>query len=459
LSAATWARRGGYALLFAAPLGFFGFQHRNNDDALFLPGRTSDGHHQIEQQCTACHSPLSGVNEESCLRCHGASLRARNDSHAPSKFEDPGRADQLAVVDARSCLPCHREHRAEARVRGSVTVAATFCFDCHQQIASERPSHAGLPADGCASSGCHNYHDNRALYQDFLVKHRKDPPLLARPRIPFLPTGHARPAFSAAPRPVVPEADVPAGVRSQGDVVGPTVEWTASAHARAGANCTACHQSLAAPPGSTALKGGGQWQWTVDDVVCASCHGDEQEGFNEGKHGMRQAVGLAAMGPALARAAMRDEASNKRLRCTSCHTAHRFDRMRAAVDSCESCHADDHTRAYRQSPHFTAWQKEQQGVAPEGSGVSCATCHLPRHQVRVAGKEEVRVQHNQNHNLRPNDKMVREVCAHCHGVGFSLAALADPAMVARNFQGAPVAVRTGMSLINEGEHKDGRKPR
>ena len=38
-----------------------------------------------------------------------------------------------------------------------------------------RPSHAGLGFAGCALAGCHNYHDNRALYEDFLVAHAGRP--------------------------------------------------------------------------------------------------------------------------------------------------------------------------------------------------------------------------------------------------------------------------------------------
>lgn len=458
----SWSHRLGYALLFAAPLVFFGFKHRRNDDRLFLPGRTSSGHHQIEAQCSACHTPLSGVAEESCLRCHGESLRARNDSHAPSKFQDPRMADQLAVVDARSCLPCHREHRPEARMRGGVTIATTFCVGCHAEIERERPSHVGFAADGCASAGCHNYHDNRALYRDYLVEHRNDPGLLPRPRVPLVDSAGRRAPFTTAPQPLVPRADVPAQVRGGGDLVGPTVEWTASSHARGGVNCTSCHQSLTGSPHSRAVKGGASgpdWRWTVDDAVCASCHRGEHEGFTAGKHGMRQAVGLTEMTPALARAPMHEEALGRKLRCTSCHSAHRFDRTKAAVESCEGCHDDGHTRAYRQSPHFTAWQRELEGATPEGSGVSCATCHLPRETVRVSGHDAIRVQHNQNGNLRPSDRMVREVCSHCHGVGFALASLADQEMVNRNFRGSPAAVRTGMTLISEGElrHESKRK--
>jgi hypothetical protein len=47
------------------------------------------------------------------------------------------------------------------------------------------------------------------------------------------------------------------------------------------------------------------------------------------------------------------------------------------------------------------------------------------------------VTHNQNANLRPNEKMIRSVCMSCHGLGFTLDALADRQLVSRNFTGRP----------------------
>ena len=51
------------------------------------------------------------------------------------------------------------------------------------------------------------------------------------------------------------------------------------------------------------------------------------------------------------------------------------------------------------------------------------------------GSKSAFVTHNQNDNLRPNEKMVRSVCSNCHGLQFSLDALADPALIEKNFTG------------------------
>ncbi|MEM7396814.1 MAG: ammonia-forming cytochrome c nitrite reductase subunit c552, partial [Verrucomicrobiota bacterium] len=131
---------------------------------------------------------------------------------------------------------------------------------------------------------------------------------------------------------------------------------------------------------------------------------------------------------------MHSGTAHHNLSCVSCHRAHDFDLQWAAVDACLQCHNDAHSTAFRRSPHFKLWEAEIEGRAPAGTGVSCATCHLPRIR-NEAG--EVLVQHNQNDNLRPNEKMIRSVCVNCHGVPFSLEALADAGAIERCFDQAP----------------------
>lgn len=152
---------------------------------------------------------------------------------------------------------------------------------------------------------------------------------------------------------------------------------------------------------------------------------------------MRLGAGLSPMLPSLARLPMAEESAHRSVGCNSCHAAHKFDTRRAAADACLGCHADKHSLAYKASPHFALWRAEIDGSAAVGSGVSCATCHLPRLAEDVAGARAVRVQHNQNANLRPNEKMIREVCMSCHGLGFSIDALADAKLVEANFRGRP----------------------
>jgi hypothetical protein len=136
---------------------------------------------------------------------------------------------------------------------------------------------------------------------------------------------------------------------------------------------------------------------------------------------------------------MQAKARHTELTCTSCHGAHRFDTKKAAVEACVGCHRDEHTAAYERSPHHALWKKELTGELPPGSGVSCASCHLPRveHRAPDASAKRTLVEHNQSDNLRPNEKMIRPVCMGCHGLGFSIDALVDTRLVKDNFAGKP----------------------
>ena len=63
---------------------------------------------------------------------------------------------------------------------------------------------------------------------------------------------------------------------------------------------------------------------------------------------------------------------------------------------------------------------------------------MPRETVEdESGIYPVLANHNQNDNLRPNEKMIRSVCADCHGLRFSINSLADADLVRRNFSGRP----------------------
>jgi len=121
----------------------------------------------------------------------------------------------------------------------------------------------------------------------------------------------------------------------------------------------------------------------------------------------------------------------------------------AAAGSCPNCHTDEHTRNYDRSPHYKTWAAEASGKAPPGTGVSCATCHLPRRKNPADGT--VVVDHNQNGNLRPRDIMVRDVCMSCHGAGFSIDAMADAELVRQNFTGRPAKHVSSIDMVEQRE--------
>lgn len=429
--------------------------------ALLLPGPTTRGHHQIELDCAACHArlfPSGDELQERCEACHLKQLKAAEDKHPKAKFTDPRNAERAALLDATRCVTCHQEHKPGITLPGALTLQKDYCVICHKGIAKDRPSHAGMGFDSCTDAGCHNYHDNTGLYEDFLLKHADGGFLLPTPRLPerdFRSIAEELSDYPYQRYPLAPlgayDADHGQHLRSDPAIA---ADWLATAHAAAGVNCSACHQLPAAgdaPP---------RWVEAPDEASCARCHGPEVEGFHGGLHGMRLKQGLSPMTPAQAQLPMKRDALHETLGCTSCHGAHRFDSADAAVDACLGCHDDRHSRAYTASPHFDAWKKERDGLAAAGSGVSCATCHLPRVEYRSPDYvKRTLVEHNQSANLVPPIKMARGVCLNCHGLGFAIDALADAGLRQTNFRGRPEKHVPSIDMALAREREPSKSPK
>lgn len=420
-----WALWGLVTLALASYYGYTLMVSENKSSLLI--GDTSYGHYQIEMACATCHSDPFGdadVLQDACMNCHREELENANDSHPKSKFTNPRNADRVAILDARYCVTCHTEHQRDKTLAMGLTQPADVCFHCHRDIAKELPSHKDLGFDTCASAGCHNFHDNRALYEDFLVEHAHEPWLVENAIVAAI-TGSNK-TEPAQPL-LITEHD------ATSNHVTDTIlqEWHDSAHSRNGVNCSDCHEDDEQ-----------QWLDKPGIVQCRNCHAFQAKTYVEGKHGMRLASTLSQPLTVIhprqsANLEFQQQAMDREQDCNSCHTSHRFDRNTAAVDACLSCHSDQHSVAYQQSPHATLWQRELAGTSPSGSGVSCATCHMPRETHIHNGENIVQVQHNQNLNLRPNEKMIRSVCLNCHGLEFTIDALADTQLIQQNFAGKP----------------------
>lgn len=414
--------------------------------SFFLIGKTTSGHHQIELACDGCHTSVFGdaeVLQDACMKCHGAELKAANDTHPKSKFTDPRNADRTEVLDARYCVTCHQEHRPGVTRAMGVTLPNDYCYLCHHDVADDRPSHQGLAFTTCASAGCHRFHDNRALYQDFLVKHAGEPAHFDAQLVELVDYLKEKEGAAAAAKPLTTkDADAPPERLGNATVV---ADWVRDRHAQVGVNCSGCHTTKDDPS---------RWIAAPSRDQCKGCHTHQATTFVEGRHGMRlredlvvsndgpfglfTKTTLTPMKPELARLPMKAKAHGTELTCNTCHSAHKYERTTAKVEACAGCHDDAHTRAYFASPHYELHKRESAGSLPRGSGVSCATCHMPATVMRSDdGAKAVFATHNQNDNLRPNEKMVRSACGHCHGLQFTLDALADQALVANNFKGRP----------------------
>ena len=442
-----------WSLFLAVNLGlacWFGYALNSTASSvktILLPGKTTHGHYQIELACSACHAEDGNREfmESACTNCHGEDLKNARDTHPAKKFNDPVHAETLKILDAQKCVTCHQEHVDHHTLEMGLTMPADYCYHCHQETLKSRPSHANLAFDSCANAGCHNYHDNSALYERFLFRHYDEPDNLEKIKTLKRDAIEWKEGVSLSGDQADGVEDTSVGTDAPA-VLGPQIlqDWETTAHALAGVNCSGCHMvSLPVEPSEGSDESAADdtdeqdatladpvWSDTVSHQVCATCHGNQVEGFLKGRHGMRLGSGLPAMTPGEARLEMHAGAAHESLDCSACHSGHRFDTQFAAVDACLKCHADSHSVAYQDSSHFALWEDEASGAAEAGTGVSCATCHMPRLE---DDDDNVFVQHNQNNNLRPNEKMLREVCMDCHGMQFSMDALADTQTIAQCF--------------------------
>ncbi len=401
------------AILALTLLSGISFRRMHSDEAqsqvraLFSPAKLSTVHAQIELQCPACHGmnpfPAATQIQEACTHCHiRDEFNKAADTHRLSLFEGGANADRFGAIDASQCVTCHAEHPPAAEFKPALAIPQDFCIACHRDVAQERQSHQRLKFDSCLNSGCHNYHDNRSLYESFLVKQSQRPVPTDRTIIPI---------------------------------------------------------QRATAPDSTGLLHNPHMDSSWHEQPCADCHSQEALTYAQGKHGMRTAAGLAAMSPGLSHLSFRKDALGKPLSCTSCHSALKPDLKAASVEACASCHNDAHTLAYQGSPHDIAWRRELRGETPPGSGVSCATCHLARKPSEDGSSTFA--SHNPNEFLRPRSRQIRTVCLSCHSLSFSIDALADEALIRSNFRSKPsrhvASIDMAIARKNSAEPDNGKE--
>jgi predicted CXXCH cytochrome family protein len=415
----SWPLRWQVMALGVALVGWLGGKFLAGRRAWLLPGVTSDGHHVIETACGACHSGFARPSNDTCTRCHRAELA--DDTHPTATFDDPRWAAELARLDARRCISCHTEHRRSER---GVTASPELCFGCHDDVVSKRANHRGFAPGSCLDGGCHNYHDNRTLSAAFMSKRLGHPATFAR--VQRLDWHRAATQPSAAPAPTAA-----GGARGGSESTALIRErWRGSAHARQNVDCARCHGEAE------------QFVARPDERACAPCHSFEVASFRRGKHGARGTVGLPALRGAEARQPMRRDAEHAGLGCGTCHDAHGLDTRYAAVRACLSCHADQHSRAYLDSPHAAV-------------SVTCATCHLPRLEVSErAGGTRVAVHHDNNFTLQPRDRMARQVCLQCHSLELAFASLFDEQVVRSNFLRAPQRPHPAIEMLRTAANRD-----
>ncbi len=220
-------------------------------------------------------------------------------------------------------------------------------------------------------------------------------------------------------------------------------QWQTSAHALAEVNCSSCHQN----------EETNQFVAKPTEESCRSCHENSVDTFLLGKHGIRTLEGLSPLTPAMAHLPMKDSSLDQQMNCNTCHNVHTVNTYQASVDSCLTCHADNHSLNYKNSPHANIFREIGTLPRPNSDSVTCATCHLPRQ----ASGDDVLVNHNNTYTLMPRDRMVQEVCMNCHGVEHAFNSIFDDELVEANFARPPTQKLRTFQLVRDHEKKRSSK--
>ena len=216
-----------------------------------------------------------------------------------------------------------------------------------------------------------------------------------------------------------------------------------------GVNCSGCHPGQ----GRTAALGG----WRPELPVCKTCHADQARTLPKAStacgcatasvsrnDGPLRPLSKTPLPPMTPRGSPR--ADVKRSRTAHCarlqHLSSRAHDFNTARRQGRSLHRLSRRYAYQGLLRLAALRAVE---ARNGRRAAARQRRLVRHlshagdrgRAATTAPKAIFVTHNQNDNLRPNEKMVRSVCGNCHGLQFTLDALADPALVERNFKGRP----------------------
>ena len=364
--------------------------------------------------CGACHTPFRGVSNEACLRCHEAALAAAEDSHPAEQVPRPAQR-----------RPRRRPRRARLR---------------HLPPRARARSH---PRG--------RRHAPRRLLRGLPPGHR---PRAAEPRAPSPSTGAPRGvpplprqprALRGLPRPAPPRARGAPAPRVAAARCRP--QGPARAHRRRVGRAAARR----APTAASSARGTGsahaRSRRRLRGLPRRARRRDRDDGMERPARPRR----LRAL-PRRTRSAASSAASTGCARPPASRRSRRA--MARAADAARGARraasaASPATPRTPTTPARPRWTPASAATttgtaaptrldAPLRSGSASsrarprpapasparpATC--PAASTAPRGADVVRVDHDQNDNLRPRDKMLRSACLACHGLGFAIDALAD----------------------------------
>lgn len=87
-------------------------------DLMISPGSLTAGHTSLNQNCFACHAPLTGASTERCMACHklpDIGVRSTTGvAKAPSVGQELKTAFHQSLLEG-NCMACHNDHPGSTR--------------------------------------------------------------------------------------------------------------------------------------------------------------------------------------------------------------------------------------------------------------------------------------------------------------------------------------------------------
>ncbi|MBF0416957.1 MAG: cytochrome c3 family protein [Magnetococcales bacterium] len=120
-------------LLFIMALAFF------LPNLMIAPGKLIEGHRALDQDCFACHNPLSGATSAKCIACHKVTdIGLRTTKGVPLAVQKT-KTPFHQKLQNQDCVACHSDHKGVAKYRGRLhfshnlleTADRARCQACH----------------------------------------------------------------------------------------------------------------------------------------------------------------------------------------------------------------------------------------------------------------------------------------------------------------------------------------
>ena len=276
----------------------------------------------------------------------------------------------------------------------------------------------------CNSAGCHKFHDNRALYEDFLAKHLDEP--ANTEQAPQLRARNFREVAAEWPGYPVDRFPLKRANRCRCAARIHAVARGRRRLARDGAR--AFRRELQRLPqggeGRRRSMGEAPRPQGVRDLPRAR---DQRLSRRQARHAARRRLSADDAAAARASRCTPKRGDNRaRMRELSLGAPLRYEESRGrSVRRLPPRRAHASLRALAALRAVEERARRRGASRQRASRARAATCRAKSIASREPARSAILVQHNQNDNLRPNEKMIRPVCMSCHGLGYSIDALAD----------------------------------